>query len=92
MRVPATFAIDASGKLVPSSVSSPAFLAVQVSVSDGDGRAHRIVIHTPTPHTLLVPAGGRASVLIPGLRAGQYAVDVDGTSRGALLIGGEPGP
>ncbi len=77
---------------MPSSVSSPAFLAVEVSLSNDDGRAHRIVIHTPTPHTLVVAAGGRAAVLIPGLRAGQYAIDVDGTPRGALLIGGEPGP
>ncbi len=90
--MPATFAIDAGGKLTPATVSSPAFLAVQVSVTDHDGQAHQIVIRTPTPHTLMVSAGGHASVLIPGLRAGQYPITVDGTQRGALLIGGEPGP
>ncbi len=65
---------------------------MQVSVSDNDGQAHRLVIRTPTPHVLMVPAGGHASVLIPGLRAGQYPITVDGNQRGALLIGGEPGP
>ena len=50
------------------------------------------MVHTPTPHTLIVPAGGRASTLIRGLRAGQYAIDIDGTPRGTLIIGGEPGP
>ncbi|HEX7622468.1 MAG TPA: hypothetical protein VF400_02775 [Anaeromyxobacteraceae bacterium] len=50
------------------------------------------MLRTPNPHRLTVPAGGRASVLIPGLRAGHYVIDVDGAGRGALDVGGEPGP
>lgn len=56
------------------------------------GSGYQVVLHTPTPFTLAVPAGGKASVLIPGQRAGQYSIVVDGRTRGALLIGGEPGP
>ena len=41
---------------------------------------------------LNVPAHGRASVLIPGLKAGEYAIEIDGKPRAVLLIGGEPGP
>jgi hypothetical protein len=78
--------------LIPATVSAPAFLAVRVTVSSADGAGYQVVLHTPTPHTLAVPAGGTASVLIPGQRAGQYGIDVDGRARGALLIGGEPGP
>jgi len=37
-------------------------------------------------------AHGHASLLIPGLRAGTYAIDVDGKPKAALIIGGEPGP
>ncbi len=92
VRVPATFAIGSGGRLIPSTVSAPAFLAVRVTVSSTDGAGHQVIVHTPTTYTLAVPAGGKASVLIPGQRAGQYAIDVDGRTRGALLIGGEPGP
>ena len=84
--------IRPGGKLVPPTVSAPAFLAVLVTVASGDGQQHRVLLKTPTPHSLSVPAHGHASVLVPGLRAGQYPIDVDGTPRGALLIGGEPGP
>jgi hypothetical protein len=92
VRVPATFLIRPGGALAPPSVSAPAFLAVQVTVVSGDGRAHQVVVRTPTPQTLSVPAHGHASVLVPGLRAGQYQIDVDGAARGLLSIGGEPGP
>jgi hypothetical protein len=92
VRVPATFAIRSGRRLDPQTVSAPAFLAVRVTVSSADGKAHHVVVHTSVPQTLSVSAGGRASVLISGQRAGQYAIDVDGSRRGALLIGGEPGP
>jgi hypothetical protein len=92
--VPATFVIRPGGRLEPSSVSSPAFLALQLTVLSGDGRAHHVLVRTPTPHSLTIPARGRASLLIPGLRAGHYQLDLDGDTRvaAALLIGGEPGP
>lgn len=77
---------------MPRTVSAPAFLAIRVTVKSGDGQAHRVLIATPMPHTVSVPAGGRASILIPGQRAGQYSLEVDGHTAGALLIGGEPGP
>jgi hypothetical protein len=73
-------------------VTAPAFLAVRLTISSGDGKAHQVVLETPAHHTLSVPASGRASVLVPGLKAGQYALKVDGTTRGGLVIGGEPGP
>ena len=90
--MPATFAVGSGGRLIPSTVSAPAFLAVRVTIASTDGAGHQVIVHTPTPYTLEVPAGGRASVLIPGQRAGQYPIAVDGRTRGALLIGGEPGP
>jgi hypothetical protein len=50
------------------------------------------LLKTPVLHTLAVPASGRASIRIPGLRAGQYQIEVDGSVGGSLVIGGEPGP
>jgi hypothetical protein len=78
--------------LSPSTVSSPAFLAIELTVLSKDTRRHTVEVRTPRRHKLIVPAGSRASVLVPGQRAGQYVLAVDGTPRGALLIGGEPGP
>jgi len=46
----------------------------------------------PTRTVLSVRPGGRASVRVRGLRQGNYAIKVDGVVRGALEIGGEPGP
>ncbi|HEY2771947.1 MAG TPA: hypothetical protein VGI87_15330 [Solirubrobacteraceae bacterium] len=80
------------GQLSPRLVTAPAFLAVQLTVSSGDGKSHQVVLETPAPRTLSVPASGKASVLVPGLRAGEYALKVDGSTRGGLMIGGEPGP
>jgi hypothetical protein len=92
VRVPATFTIGSGGSLTPTSVSGPAFVAVQVSIASGDGRAHHVVIATPVSRILNVPARGRALVLLAGQKAGNYALDVDGARRGMLIIGGEPGP
>jgi hypothetical protein len=90
--VPATFVIRSGGKLDPGSVSAPAFLALQLTVVSADGRSHRALLRTPTPHSLTIPAHGRASLLVAGLRAGRYVLDIDGAPRGLVMIGGEPGP
>jgi hypothetical protein len=92
VRVPAAYVIRAGGRLGPPVITVPAFLAVALSFASGDGSAHRVLVKTPSAHTLSVPAHGRTSLLIPGLRAGQYAIDVDGKPAGFLTIGGEPGP
>jgi hypothetical protein len=92
VRVPATFTIRPGGALDPPSVSAPGFFAIALTVISGDGRAHSVRVHAPKPYSLAVPAHGRASVLIPGLRTGQYVIEVDGATRGALSIGAQPGP
>jgi hypothetical protein len=91
-RIPATFTIVPGGALSPPTITAPAHLPVQVTVISGDGRAHKAVLHTPTVYVLAVPAHGRATVLIADLKTGRYPMDVDGTARGALVIGGAPGP
>lgn len=91
-RVPATFTIHAN-RVSPASVSAPAFLAVRLTVVSGDGQSHAIAVKLAgEQRRLSVPAHGRASVLIPGLKAGDYGVEIDGKVRAMLLIGGEPGP
>jgi hypothetical protein len=91
-RVPATFTVRASG-VSPATVSAPAFLAVALTVVSGDGKRHAVEVVLPSGRRQLnIPANGRASTLIPGLKAGTYAVDIDGKPRAVLLIGDEPGP
>lgn len=92
IRVPATFEIS-GGRLLPYTISVPAFLAVQVTVASRDGRAHVLTLQTSPPRRLSVPAGGRASLRIPGLRAGNYRlVPASGGSGGVLAVGGDAGP
>ncbi len=91
-RLPATYTIRPGGSLNPPTITSPVNIPVQLTLVSGDGRSHRVVLRTPTPHVLSVPTHGHATVLIRGLKLGHYALDVDGTARGALVIGGAPGP
>jgi len=92
VRVPATFTVAGGGRLTPPAITVPPFLAVEISVVAADGKAHVLVVRTPVPHTLRVAAGRRAAVRIAGLRAGRYAVLLDGRRAGALVAGGEVGP
>lgn len=92
VRVPASFVVAPGGRLTPPTITVPPFLAVAISLRSVDGRAHTLLVRTPTPHTLHVAAGGSAAVRIPGLRAGSYAVLLDGRRAGALAVGGDAGP
>lgn len=92
VRVPASFVVTQSGRLTPPTITVPPFLAVEISLRSADGKAHTLVVKTPTPQTLQVAAGARAQVRIGGLRAGSYAVLLDGRRAGALAVGGDAGP
>lgn len=91
-RVPAAFRLSPGGRLSPTTVSAPAFLAVSVMIASDDGSSHTVVIGTPSPRTLTIARHGSGVTLIPGLRAGDYPITVDGARRAVLIIGGEPGP
>lgn len=91
-RLPATYTIKTGGSLNPPVVTAPAQIPVQLTAVSGDGRSHRVLLRTPVAQALAVPAHGRATVLLTGLKLGRYALDVDGVARGALVIGGAPGP
>jgi hypothetical protein len=80
------------GRLRPSTVSTPAFLAVQFSVVNLDRVARVVVVKADRDYRLRLAAGRRAERQIPGQPAGSYPVLVDGRRRGALVFGGEPGP
>jgi hypothetical protein len=91
VHVRASFTIHGHA-LSPPVVTVPAFVAVGLTIASGDGHSHRVVLKTPAPRTASVPAGGHTSLLVPGTRAGRYAVVVDGRAGGSLLVGAEGGP
>jgi len=90
--VPALFSVTSGESVTPPTISVPVAIPVQLTVVSRDGRAHTAVLRSPIPHTLAVPAGGRASTLVSGLRAGRYALQIDGADRAALVVGVQPGP
>ena len=91
-RLPATFKIRPADMLTPPTVTAPAHIPVALTVISGDARSHRVLVRTPIQYALTVPAHGRGSILLTDLKAGRYPLDIDGTARGALVIGGAPGP
>jgi hypothetical protein len=92
VRLPATFVVRPGGKLVPPQIGVPSGLPVQLTVVSGDGVAHHVVLESPSPTSLSVPARGRASTRITGLKKGNYRISVDGRPAGQLVIGVSPGP
>jgi hypothetical protein len=84
--------ITSHGSLNPSSVAAPGGVAIDLTVSSGDGHAHQVVLETTPPRSLAVPAGGRASVRLTSLKNARYGLTVDGAHAGTLIVGAEPGP
>jgi len=90
-RVPAVFTLT-GGALAPKTVSVPAFLAAEVTVTSADKRAHLITVKVEKGYTLQVPPKGSATVKVPGQKSGRFQVLVDNRPAAAIVWGGEPGP
>jgi len=87
--VPARLRIDGT-TVRPPRVSVPAFLTIRVIGVSADGEPHRVEFQGGAVD---VPAGGRASFDVEGLRAGRYPVTIDGREGAATIVtGAEPGP
>ena len=89
--MPAIFSLKA-GKLTPSNVSVPAFLAAEVTVTSTDPSPHTVVVKVGKGYTFSVAPRGSGTVKVPGQKNGKYQVLVDGKPGGTLTWGGEPGP
>jgi hypothetical protein len=87
--VPARYTIR-NGRLDPPTIRVPAFLRVRVTVSSQDRQDHTLRV---AGREIALPAKGTGAATIDGLRAGRYPItEPDGTTVGALEVGGEPGP
>lgn len=89
MAVPARLRIDGTS-VRPKRVSVPAFFTIRVIGVSADGEPHRVEFQGGAVD---VPAGGRASFDVEGLRDGSYPVTIDGREGAATIVTGvEPGP
>jgi hypothetical protein len=87
--VPATFQIE-DDFADPADVAVPAFFTIRVTGVSADGKVHTIGFQGQSAK---VPAGGKASFDVEGLKAGVYPVTIDGRAGGATITAGEqPGP
>jgi hypothetical protein len=64
-------------------VAVQAFLAIRVAITNADGAGHVVAV---AGSEVRVPAGGRASLDLPGRRATRLEVRVDGTRRATLVV------
>jgi len=83
----------AGGTLSPTTVTVPAFLALEITVTAKDAGL-TATIDAPGGGTLAVPAGGRATKRLAGLKPGDYVVSVPDGGKTTLHVvnGGDPGP
>jgi hypothetical protein len=88
IRVPAAFRINGT-TATPAVVNVPAFLAIELRLTSGDGQPHRVRI---ADVDLELAAGGTAVNEMDGLKAGDYPLVVDGRKAATLHVGAEPGP
>jgi hypothetical protein len=91
-RVPVRL-IATGGALSPTTVTLPAFLALEVTVSSTAG-AQRVTVDAPGGGTFAVPAGGTATKRVAGLKPGNYPVTTAAGGKAVLHVvsGGDPGP
>ncbi len=92
VRLPASFAISATGRLSPRRISAPARTAIVLTITTHDGRPHRVVVDTRPARALRVGPSARGQVLLSGLANGTYTVRLDGRPAGQLVVGVTPGP
>jgi hypothetical protein len=91
-RVPAAFAATGTA-LSPTTITIPAFLAIDVMVTATDG-AQRLTIAAPGGGAMDVAAGRTATKRLSGLKPGDYTITTARGGRATLHVvsGGDPGP
>lgn len=92
VELPATYTLNPSQTLTPSTVSAPKSVPIVLAVVSRDARPATVGVRSNPPHTLNVPASGRATTRLGVLPPGTYTVTVDGIPRAQLIVGVQPGP
>lgn len=90
VRVPVALIVN-DGALSPTTLTIPAFLALQFYVSSSGAAT---TLRLPGGTRLAVPADGKATKRLPGLKPGHYTVTTSAGGKATLHVvgGGDPGP
>jgi hypothetical protein len=91
-RIPATYTIAADGTLAPTTVSVPAGYTIEVTFVDHGSTRDAALVHTPKPLEIVIAPGGDSYLLASHVPKGTYAIEINGTARGSLVVGTAPGP
>jgi hypothetical protein len=92
VELPATYTLNQSQSLTPSTVSAPKAVPIVLTVVSRDARPATVTVRSNPPHTLNVPASGRATTRLGVLPPSTYTVTVNGIPRARLIVGVQPGP
>jgi hypothetical protein len=87
--LPAYFTLGADDSLNPPTIAGPVATTILLTITS---HASHPVQVTVASHSLSVQPGSHASTRIAPLKAGRYAVEVDGKQRATLIVGAQPGP
>lgn len=90
--MPAAFTLS-HGRLMPPTISVPAFFRVQLIVTNRDPMPHRLELRGAGVHAVVpLGAGARTTSFVAGLRKGTFTLRIDGRPAGTLVSGLQPGP
>jgi hypothetical protein len=92
-RVPVAVTVASDGSVTPATVSVPAFLALDLQVSNRTGGTITVTWEASEPAgPFEVGAGKTGSRRVAGVKAGRYPLVVSGADRAVVVAGAEPGP
>jgi hypothetical protein len=87
--LPAYFTLGADDSLNPSTIAGPVATTILLTITSHASHPAQVTVAS---HSLSVQPGSHASTRIAPLKAGRYAVEVDGKQRATLIVGAQPGP
>src|SRR4051794_19695300 len=92
-RVPVALTVGTDGTISPSTVSVPAFLALELQVRNRTGGAIRFTMEgADPPGPFEVAAGATSHARVSGVKKGRYTITIEGVGTATLVSGTEPGP
>jgi len=92
-RVPVELTVKPDGTVTPSTVSVPAFLALDLVVHNETAGSVSAALEGGRPAGALeVGSGATGRRRLVGLRKGRYTVRMQGAGTATVIVGVEPGP
>jgi hypothetical protein len=92
-RVPVAITVGPDGTVSPSTISVPAFLALELQVRNRTGGSITVGWEASEPAgTFEVGVGKTGTRRVAGVKAGRYRLAIEGAGAATVVAGAEPGP